>query len=182
LPAFQKAFQVAMTESNVQAGFRGAGLVPYDPETVISKLDVRLSTPIPENSRPPTSHSWTSKTPRTGEDATLQSTLIRNKIVQHQSSSPTHILDAVHQLEKGTTQVMHRLTLLEEEVHSLREANNELSRRRRTKKRRLQEGGSLSQQDLEDQRTEEEVARQIRDEEGQSQRKRSRGGVVRTAM
>jgi len=134
LPAFQKAFQLAMTESNVQAGFQGAGLVPYDPETVISKLDVRLSTPTPENSLPPTSHSWVSKTPNTAKDAKLQTTLIKNRIVRHQSSSPTHILDAVHQLAKGTTQVMHQLALLHEEVSSLRKANNELSRRRRTKK------------------------------------------------
>lgn len=34
--AFLAAFQVAMTEKNVQGGFRGAGLVPLDPQSVIS--------------------------------------------------------------------------------------------------------------------------------------------------
>lgn len=174
LPAFQRAFQLAMTESNIQAGFRGAGIVPYDPETVISKLDVQLSTPTPENSRPPTSHSWVAKTPNTAKDATLHTTLIKNRIVRHQSSSPTSILEAVDLFAKGTSKAMHQLSLLQEEVHSLREANNELSRRRRTKKRRLQEGGSLGQEDMEDRRAFDEATRQIQGEEAESRRKRSR--------
>jgi hypothetical protein len=36
-----------MTEKNIKAAFREAGLVPLDPESVISKLDVRLRTPTP---------------------------------------------------------------------------------------------------------------------------------------
>jgi hypothetical protein len=47
LPAFKAAFEKAMTKENICAGFRGAGLVPYDPEAVISKLDVVLRTPTP---------------------------------------------------------------------------------------------------------------------------------------
>lgn len=34
--AFFAAFQASMAEKNVQLGFRGAGLVPFDPESVIS--------------------------------------------------------------------------------------------------------------------------------------------------
>ena len=174
LPAFQRAFQLAMTESNVQAGFRGSGLVPYDPETVISKLDVRLSTPTPENSRPSTSHSWVSKTPNTAREASLHTTLIKDRIVRHQDSSPTSIIAAVDLFAKGTSQVMHQMALLQAEVHDLRQANNELSRRRRTKKRRLQEGGTLGQEDLEDRHALDEVTRQIQGEEAESRRKRSR--------
>jgi hypothetical protein len=39
-PAFYAAFQATMTERNIKAAFRGAGLVPLDPESVVSKLDV----------------------------------------------------------------------------------------------------------------------------------------------
>lgn len=62
-PAFFAAFQGAMTEKNVIGGFRGAGLIPMNPESVISKLDVKFTTPTP----PGTSHGepepWTCKTP-----------------------------------------------------------------------------------------------------------------------
>jgi hypothetical protein len=47
LPAFKSAFEKTFTAENVCAGFRGAGLVPYDPDAVLSKLDVQLRTPTP---------------------------------------------------------------------------------------------------------------------------------------
>jgi hypothetical protein len=45
--AFKAAYDQSITPANAQAGFRGAGLVPFDPQAVISKLDVRLRTPTP---------------------------------------------------------------------------------------------------------------------------------------
>ena len=45
--AFYAAFQTSMIERNIQGGFRGAGLVPFNLEFVISKLDVKLRTPSP---------------------------------------------------------------------------------------------------------------------------------------
>ena len=47
LPAFRIAFNKAITKENILAGFRGASLVPHDPERVLSKLDVVLRTPTP---------------------------------------------------------------------------------------------------------------------------------------
>ncbi|ERF70741.1 hypothetical protein EPUS_05093 [Endocarpon pusillum Z07020] len=32
---------------NIKAGFQGTGLVPYDPQAVLSKLDIKLRTPTP---------------------------------------------------------------------------------------------------------------------------------------
>ena len=52
IPAFRAAFQVSLTEINIQGGFRGAAIVPFDPERVISTLDLKLRTPTPSNSRP----------------------------------------------------------------------------------------------------------------------------------
>jgi len=63
-PAFKTAFHATFTEQNIKAGFRGAtfteqnikagfrgvGLSPFDPESVMSELDVRLHTPTPPRS------------------------------------------------------------------------------------------------------------------------------------
>jgi hypothetical protein len=46
-PAFLIAFRESMTGKNIRGGFKGAGLVPLDPESVISRLDVKLRTPTP---------------------------------------------------------------------------------------------------------------------------------------
>jgi hypothetical protein len=47
LLAFKAAFKKAMTKDNIYAGFRGARLVPYNLEAVISKLNIVLHTPTP---------------------------------------------------------------------------------------------------------------------------------------
>ncbi|KAK4095738.1 hypothetical protein N658DRAFT_536078 [Parathielavia hyrcaniae] len=51
LYAFREAFFASITEKNIQGGFRRAGLVLYDLERVLSKLDMRLRTPTPLTSR-----------------------------------------------------------------------------------------------------------------------------------
>ena len=51
LYGFRVAFFASITKRNIQGGFAGAGLVPYNPERVLSKLDVKLRTPTPLNSR-----------------------------------------------------------------------------------------------------------------------------------
>src|SRR5579862_9106909 len=47
LPALRAAIEITFTPSNIKGGFRGVGLVPFDPEVVISKLDIQLRTPTP---------------------------------------------------------------------------------------------------------------------------------------
>jgi hypothetical protein len=177
-PAFHAAFNTAMTESNIRGGFRGAGLVPFSPESVISTLDIELRTPTPSNSRPGTAQPWVSQTPNNPIEAVSQSTFIKTRITQHQNSSPTSIIQAVDQFTKGATTIMHQLALLKAENQSLRQANEVLSKRRRAKKTRLRQGGSLSQQDAEDLQDERDVGEQVKQEirasAGRKQREETR--------
>lgn len=163
-PAFLAAHRATMTFDNIRGGFRGAGLVPFDPEKVISQLDVRLKTPTPPNSRPGSAHAWVSKTPSNPIEASSQSTLIKTRIVQHQNSSPTEILRAVDVLAKGTSKIMHKMALMQAEMRDLRAANEALSKRRRAKKQRLRQGGSLTVQDGQDLQSQRDVEVQIREE------------------
>jgi hypothetical protein len=151
LCGFRKAFFDSMTEKNIQGGFAGAGLVPYNPERVLSKLDIKIRTPTPPTSRPSTAQPWVFQTPHNPREAESQSTLIKTRIANHQNSSPTSMLTAVDQLTKGTMAVMHQVALLQAEVSSLRKANEALSKRRRAKRTRVQLGGSLAVQDAKDQ-------------------------------
>ncbi len=74
LQAFKPAFEQSLTAENIKAGFRGAGLVPHNPDAVLLKLDVRLQTPeLP----PPTQGAWEAQTPRNAREIEAQSTLIR---------------------------------------------------------------------------------------------------------
>jgi len=132
--AFKEAYQQSITVLNGKAGFRGAGLIPFDPQAVISKLDVKLRTPTP--TRPPFADAdpWVSQTPHNPTDALSQTTLVKDRIALHQGSSPTPIFAIVTALAKGTELLAHQVTLLTAETCTLRKANKALSKRRRAKK------------------------------------------------
>ena len=145
--AYLAAHNAIFTETNMKAGFREAGISPWNPDSVISKLDVRIRTPTPSESRPSTGHEWKSQTPSNPQQTRSQSTLIKNRISNHQGSSPTPILDAVDQLAKGAEVMAHSLTLMSEQIRTLQDANVALAKRRKALKTRVQKGGALSLKD-----------------------------------
>jgi len=141
LAAFLAAFPKAFSEKNVKGAFRGTGLVPWDPEKVLSQLDVCLRTPTPPVLDPVT---WESQTPSNYREFDCQSELIRKRIQRHQSSSPTPMLEALETLKKGIMKSAKEASIMREENHQLRSANEELSGRKKRKKRLLKLEGPLS--------------------------------------
>jgi FtsZ-binding cell division protein ZapB len=169
-----------MTESNIKGGFRGAGLAPFDPEVVISKLDVQLRTPTPVEEVARQAQAWTSRTPVTVLEAGSQSEYLQGRIRRHHSSSPESILEALQSLTKAVTKNIQKTALLEAENRELREANNILSRRRRAKRTRLQNRGSLTIQEGQDSIDQMDVSTQVLAESSRSGgRGRSVGPGVR---
>ena len=163
-PAFYAAFQEAMTKTNVQGGFRGAGLVPISPERVISRLDVRLRTPTPVDGVPELPEPWVSRTPHNPIEAGSQSEFIKGRIARHQGSSPTSIISALDHFTKGTFGIMHQLALLKSENQILRQENQTLSKRRRAKKTFLRQRGSLTVGEAQDFQAQSQVDAQMREE------------------
>src|SRR5213075_1277738 len=72
LPAFQTAFHTAIMESNIKGGFRGSGLVPFDPEYVISQLDIQPSNPTPPSTSYNLPQPWEPQTPSNAIEAQSQ--------------------------------------------------------------------------------------------------------------
>jgi hypothetical protein len=143
-PAFRAAFEAVFVKQNVEGGFRGAGLVPFNPDAVISKLDVKLRTLTPPGTSNGLPQPWVSQTPQTAAEAISQSTLIKDRVARHQGSSPMPILNSIDQLAKATVAIGHQLTLLTSELNVVQEANEALSKRRRAKRTRLQDSGPLT--------------------------------------
>jgi hypothetical protein len=178
--AFKAAYTQSMTIANSQAGFRGAGLIPFNPQAVISKLDVKLRTPTPTGPPSADADPWVSQTPHNATDALSQTTLVKNRIAKHQGSSPTPIFATVASLAKGTEILAHELTLLSAEVRTLRQANEALSKRRRAKKNRIRQGGTLTVEDAHDIISQTEVDEQIRrDEHVRGGQRKERKSTVR---
>ncbi|ESZ89864.1 hypothetical protein SBOR_9747 [Sclerotinia borealis F-4128] len=168
--AFKAAYQQSITVQNMKAGFQGTGLIPFDPQAVLSKLDIRIRTPTPLPIPLESADSWVSQTPHNPTEALSQSTLVRSRIARHQSSSPIPIFETVAALAKGTKQLTHEVTLLSTENCILRKANETLSKRRCAKKVQLRNGGVLTGQEAEDILSQQEVEVQIRRDEHQNGR------------
>ena len=141
-PAFYNAFQATMTERNIKSAFRGAGLIPFNPESVVSKLDVQIRTPPPVEEIVPSTPCG-SKTPTTVLEAEFQTEYLERRIRRHHSSSPEPILEALKSFAKGTKAIMHGYALVKAEVQDLRQANEILSRHRRVKRNRLLKRGVM---------------------------------------
>jgi hypothetical protein len=60
LTVFSPAFKIAITAKNTKVGFEGTRLVLFNPQEVISKLDIRLRTLL---STPGSSPPWLSYIP-----------------------------------------------------------------------------------------------------------------------
>lgn len=174
LPAFRAAFKAAMTDKNIQGAFRGAGLIPFDPKSVLSRLDIRPRTPLAVEEATELPRLWVPKTPNNPTEATSQTDYIKKRISHHQGSSPTSILSAVDQITKGTCGIMHKLALLKSEVEQLRKANALLSKRRRARKTRLRQGGSMTIDEGQAIKDQNDVEEQIRQEERRTRGRKPR--------
>jgi hypothetical protein len=150
-----------MTRSNIEGGFRGAGLVPLNPENVISKLDVQLRTPTPAAEEVGLPDPWVSKTPKTVLEASSQSEYLETRMRRHQSSSPASILEALKSLSKGIKAIMHQNALLKAKVQILRQANETLSKQRRAKKIHLSKGGKITLDEGRDEMDQRDVNAQV---------------------
>jgi hypothetical protein len=157
LPAFKAAFEKAITKENICAGFRGAGLVPYNPEAVISKLDVVLRTPTPPE---PEDTPWESKTPSNLIEIEAQSTLVRDRIRLHRDSPVSPLLRAVEQLNKGVALMGHETVLMRQEMAGLRKAVEIATEVKRRKRKYIRTAETLTVREIADLIAEKEVGGQ----------------------
>jgi hypothetical protein len=136
LPAFKAAFDRSFTPVNICSAFRGAGLVPLQPETVLLKLDVKLRTPTLPAAL--TEALWEARTPSNARELEAQLSLICERVRKHKSLSPASIIEAIDQLKKGAEVMILSAELMKERIASLEKANKAASKRRERKKKRIQ--------------------------------------------
>jgi hypothetical protein len=111
LPAFKATYKHTFTKENTRAGFRGAGLVPFNLDAVLSKLDMRLRTPTPPQRD---DAAWEARTPRNTKEVEAQTTLIQQRMQRRSGSSASSLDEQVRQLSKGAQQIAHNIVLLQE--------------------------------------------------------------------
>jgi hypothetical protein len=132
LEAYPSARIEAFKSETIKNSFAAAGLIPYDPDRVISKLDIRLRTPTPPSSR---GSEWDPKTPSNYVQLQKQASSIKALLKQRSKSPPSPLNSAINQVLKACQITMQSAALLEKEVSELR-AENETKKRKRTRSRR----------------------------------------------
>jgi hypothetical protein len=136
LEAYPSARNEAFRSDTIINSFRAAGLVPFSPDQVISKLDICLRTPTPPPSRgSESSQNFTPKTPFTDKQVRRQGSSIKTLLRTGSRSPPSPSDRALNQLIKGCQRSMQTAIILAEENKGLR-AENEKKKQKRTRSRR----------------------------------------------
>lgn len=151
LAAYPQARADAFQPSTIKNSFAAAGLVPFDPNRVISKLDIRLRTPTPPGSHLGSrSSTFSPKTPKNSIQARRQASSIK-ALIRHRSQSPlARANQAIDQLEKGFQAVSQEIILLAKENQDLRAANEKQKQKRARTHRRIAHEGGISVQEAQE--------------------------------
>ena len=132
LEAYPSARIEAFKSETIKNSFAAAGLIPYNPDRVISKLNICLRTPTPPWSR---GSEWEPKTPSNYVQLQKQASSIKALLKQRSKSLPSPLNSAINQVLKACQITMQSTALLEKEVSELR-AENEKKKRKRTRSTR----------------------------------------------
>jgi hypothetical protein len=153
LEAYYTARTETMNQSNIYSSFAATGVVPYDPERVLTKLNTQLRIPTPPPATALNQGPWIPETPYNTAQLELQSKAIKDYIKRRTRSPPSPTDLVLNQLVKGCQIAINSTVLLAEENRQLR-AENERQKKKRAKRRlyiatggvlTVQEGLDLSQ-------------------------------------
>ncbi len=148
LTAYNRARTESMTPAIARSGFAATGLVPFNPDRVLSKLNIQIRTPTPPLV-PILPQQWVPETPQYPEAVDLQAKSIKESLQRRMypeiPSSPTE--SAFKQLVKGAKQAMYYGVILAEENRQLRAENTRQKRKRAIRRSYVQSGGVLTVQE-----------------------------------
>jgi len=130
-----------LTETNIQSAFRATGLVPHNPERVISLLAI-TKTPSPSDIGIGLDIQWTGETSHNLHQLDQQAQFLRDTI-QCTSQNPTQ---AVDQLVKGFQLVLHSAVILQQENTRLKTSNQRRERKQQQRRQYIAHGGTLQAQ------------------------------------
>ncbi|OQE11327.1 hypothetical protein PENFLA_c072G04132 [Penicillium flavigenum] len=151
LEAYPLARMEAFKPETIKNSFQSASLIPFAPERVISKLDIRLRTPTPPSSR---GSDWDPKTPSNYVQLQKQASSIKALLRTRSRSPPSPLNSAINQVLKACQITMQSAALLEKEVSDLRAENEKKKQKRTRSTRTIVHEGDLSVQEVRELRSE----------------------------
>ena len=131
----------AFTSETIQNSFAAAGIVPYNPDRVLSKLNICLKTPTPPRSQ---GSVWTPKTPYNQDTAGKCESTIKGRRVRGPQSPQSPSDRALDYVFKGLKVALNTVAILTKECHDLRAANEKQKQKRTRSKKQISHQGGIS--------------------------------------
>ncbi len=132
LSLYQQVRSACLHEKNIRSGFAATGLVPYNPDRVLSRLHVQFRTPITR--LPPPEGPWAAETPHNTLELQRQTELIKQYRKRRTYIPPSPTERALNQLVRGCELAMNSAAMLASDNAQLRE-ESERQKKKRAKKR-----------------------------------------------
>jgi hypothetical protein len=133
LTIYPKARAESQSASNIASVFKATGLVPYDPDQVLSRLHISFRTPAPPLPRASQS-PYTAATPYDISQLQQQANMLQQLLQRRSHSPPSPVKLALDQIIEGCQIAMHSAAILASENDRLFTAN-ERQKQKRAKKR-----------------------------------------------
>lgn len=138
LTNYQKVRPVTHSESNILSGFRATGLIPFNPDRVLSNLTI-TKTPSPSPLPDQPSSPWVSETPRNTAQISKQMQLVQ-AATHRESVSPTAPMAKV---AKSASIAWNLVALQAQKIAELEASNTHLQTKAKRTKNQLHSGGVL---------------------------------------
>jgi hypothetical protein len=161
LSMYYEAHKQAITTSNICSGFTATGLVPFEPEHVLSQLSLQIRTPSPVIS---IVSLWESQTPHDITAVQKQVNYIKEQRKARRNISKSPSDEALKKLVKGCAMAMQSGAILHAENKALRIANRRQTQKRKQRRSNLGKKRVMTIAEAQDMMDEREVEQQFHNE------------------
>jgi len=151
LKAFKPARAAALSSLNIHSGFAAAGLVSYDPERVLSRLQLKLRMSTSPASETAITACQTPKTPYTVAQLAQEYNTIKELLKRRSKSPPSPTDQALKRMVKGYQMTMHNAALMTSEIKDLRVMSAHQKRKREAPRSYIASGGVLTAEEGQEQ-------------------------------
>jgi hypothetical protein len=154
LSLYLRARQQALSASNIRSGFKATGLIPLDPNQVLSRLQIKSNNkPIDNSSDNPGNNLDNNHTPRPHESVNVSKTPYNinqlashtERLLRHHPQNPdSPVSQAISQLIKGCEIAMHGALFLADENRQLRSESQRQKRKKEQGRTYIANSGTLT--------------------------------------
>jgi hypothetical protein len=149
LDLYPAARQATFKPSIIASSFMSAGIIPFSPETVLSKLDLHPPTPTPPPSRgSASSREFIPHTPSKAISFRRQASSIKRLLVHRDITPDGEIYRQLEQASKGAQSVANQLAILTATCERVMAENGRKKKQRALLNRQLVYEGGITAEDM----------------------------------